>query len=71
MCVWKALDIARPDLVPSLSRKPSPHSLGFEAVQIKVSTRNVMWASDWTVFCPFATRRRTRISLINHKESVG
>ena len=30
-----------------------------------------MWASDWTVFCPCATKRRTRIRLINHEESVG
>ena len=28
-----------------------------------------MWASDWTVFFPCATRLRIR--LINHKEFVG
>ena len=33
-----------------------PHILGFKALQMKVCTESIMWASDWTVFCPCATR---------------
>ena len=39
------------------------------AVQIKVCTENVMWASNWTVFCPYATQLRIRF--ISHRETVG
>ena len=42
-----------------------PHFLGLGALHIKVCTG--MRASDWTVFCPCATRHRK----INHKASVG
>ena len=40
----------------------------FRVVHSKVCTGNVMWASDWTVFCPCAARLRIR--LINQSQRI-
>ena len=52
---------------PGAFKDSCRHSLEFGAVHSKVCTGNVMRASDWTVFCPWAARLRIR--LINKSRS--